>query len=85
MASVTKQDIPQVAKFMGDLWELIKKYYIPENSDSYWNAFLEDSKRIWESCGKEEIATCLLNGVTSYLEKKGEKKNVGKDSGRRAG
>ncbi len=36
MASVTKKDIPQESAMMGDLWELIKKYYIPEDSDEYW-------------------------------------------------
>ena len=33
MASVTKKDIPQESAMMGDLWELIKKYYIPENTE----------------------------------------------------
>lgn len=37
MASVTKKDIPQESEMMGDLWELIKKYYIPEETEEYWD------------------------------------------------
>ena len=36
MASVTNKDIPMEFAMFGELFNLRKKYYIPENDDGYW-------------------------------------------------
>lgn len=69
MASVTKKDIPQESAMMGDLWELIKKYYIPENTEEYWDSAY---KAIYELHVKypSELCRKLVLGFWGYLEEK---------------
>ena len=38
MAAVKNADIPEIFGFMGEFWGYVKKYYIPEETDSYWEA-----------------------------------------------
>lgn len=38
MASVEAKDIPEIKNFMGDFWNLVKTYWKPEDSDSYWQS-----------------------------------------------
>ena len=46
MASVMKKDIPQISEFMQEFWTLTKKYWIPENTDAYWNALISDCQQL---------------------------------------
>ena len=70
MGSVRKEDIPEVAKFMPLLWELIKKYYIPEDTDEYWDALIADANKAWSVCRETQVGLFLLHGLFSYLEEK---------------
>lgn len=69
MASVTKKDIPQESAMMGDLWELIKKYYIPEDAESYWDSVMKDARAM---CDKypSELCRKLVLGYLGYLDEK---------------
>lgn len=69
MASVTKNDIPQESAMMGDLWELIKKYYIPEDTEEYWDNAL---KAVCELHARYPSKLCRKLGLAflGYLEDK---------------
>ena len=69
MASVRKEDIPEVAKFMTDFWELIKMYYKPEDTDEYWECFNEDAEKLYTSTDHILCRKMILD-LTSYLEGK---------------
>lgn len=69
MASVTKEEIPEVAKFMPQFWELIKKYYKPEDTDEYWESFNADSEKLYMSTDHILCRQMILD-LTSYLEGK---------------
>lgn len=70
MASVTKNDIPQIAKFMTTLWELTKKYYIPDNTDAYWDSFLAECEKAYKESKEDPYVLYVLMGLTTYLELK---------------
>ena len=47
MASVTKQDIPEVSNLMADYWNLIKQIWIPEEKDSpYWQDMIKKCEEL---------------------------------------
>lgn len=79
MASVTKNEIPEIAQFMSEYWELVKKYYIPEDTDAYWNALNKEQQELVTKHKNDKLVVSTLCALTNYLEAKmkGEKKNVG--------
>jgi len=71
MASVTKDDIPSVAGFMPEFWGLIKKYYITEDDQRYWDALLDDSTELNEKPGDEKerrLCRVLLLAYQNFLK-----------------
>ena len=68
MASVTKQEIPEIAAFMPELWELIKTFYIPEEGDLYWNAFNKKTSELYKKHHENNLVMHLICGFTNYLE-----------------
>lgn len=68
MASVTKNDIPDIAVFMPELWELIKAFYVPENNDAYWNAYHKKSQELYRKHNENNLVLHLIAGFTNYLE-----------------
>lgn len=70
MASVMKKDIPQESAMMGDLWELIKKYYIPEDSEEYWDGVWKDIDGIYRKYYPSELCKKLVLAYLAYLEEK---------------
>ena len=69
MASVTKNDIPQEANMMTDLWNLIKEFYIPEDTEEYWLDLNEKCNQIYKDC-PSRLTFHLLYGFRNYLEEK---------------
>lgn len=58
MASVTKNDIPEIAAFDAAFWEMKKKFWIPEiDNQGYWDDF-------WEAAG--EIKKKFPHPYTSF-------------------
>lgn len=49
MAAVSNKEIPEEFNLFGELWNLYKKYYHPEDNDQYWadvrKDFIELSKK----------------------------------------
>ena len=57
MASVTKQDIPDVSNLMADYWNLIKQIWIPEEKDSpYWQDMIKKCEELSVKYRSYEIA-----------------------------
>lgn len=72
MAAVTKNDIPDTAKFMSELWDLIKEFYVPENTDAYWNAYVAKTDKLVADHKEDKLVMHLIFGLTNYLENKME-------------
>lgn len=71
MASVKKSDIPDIARFMTDFWELVKKYWIPENADSkYWERQVAEMAEMAEKYGNDKFVKKMLLAYADYLEEK---------------
>lgn len=80
MASVTKKEIPHMSAFMSDLWELEKKYWIPKNTKSYWDALTEDCSQLVKKYKKykgkdQEFITSVLTAFYNRCEKEERRKH----------
>ena len=75
MASASKTDIPEIASFMSEFWLLVKKYWIPENSDEYWEDFITESSTLGKKYSHDFCIKQILAFV-EYLE--GYQKEKGK-------
>lgn len=73
MAGVMKKDIPQIAAFMQDFWALAKKYWIPENTDTYWETLINDCRRLSQKY-TDPFAEDMLITFINNREKEGKKK-----------
>lgn len=60
MASVTRQDIPQVAAFMQDFWTLVKKYWVPEDTAEYWNSLIDKCSELTRKYQNEQFVVDML-------------------------
>lgn len=69
MASVTKNDIPKEANMMTELWNLIKEFYVPEDSDKYWIDLNNKCEQIYHDC-PSRLTFHLLYGLRNYLQEK---------------
>ena len=48
MASVKKEEIPIMHKFMPEFWKTIKEFYGIEDNDEYWHALTERANELRE-------------------------------------
>ena len=69
MAGVKKSDIPNESEMMGMLWNLIKDFYIPEDTEAYWEEFRQRSLEIDQKCNSK-LGRTLINGVADFLDQK---------------
>lgn len=69
MASVSKKDIPSEAKFFPLFWEMVKEFYIPEQSEDYWKAFYQRALEIDREC-HSRLGQKLINAFADYIEEK---------------
>lgn len=67
MASVKKKDIPVLGAFMTEFWEVIKKLYIPEDTDEYCMAVVESLTELSEKY-PDPLARKLLTAYMEYLD-----------------
>lgn len=79
MASVTKQDIPEISIFMSDFWNFVKKYFIPEHSDTYWEELMHDAAELGHKYKQDRFVAFQINAYLDYLE---EKQRGGKKHGK---
>jgi hypothetical protein len=66
---VKKSDIPQEAEFMTEFWKVAKKYYIPEDTDSYWHDAIQSLTELSKKY-PSEFAKNIILGFMKYLEDK---------------
>lgn len=79
MASVSKSDIPEISVFMSDFWNFIKKYYIPESHDGYWEELMHDAAELGHKYKQDRFVAFQINAYLDYLE---EKQRGGKKHGK---
>lgn len=74
MAVVSNKEIPEDFNMFGELWNLYKKYYHPEDNDQYWknirNDFIGLSKKFGTRFSEELGLT-----VMGELERKARGEN----------
>ena len=73
MASVKKSEIPEIAEFMTEFWNFIKKYWIVEEGDEYWAQLVRESDEIYKRHPDEFCKRQILSYV-NYLRAKSKKK-----------
>lgn len=71
MASVTAKDIPNEQNMFTQIWNVYKKYYIPETNDSYWNGLNLDLNAIINTF-QSEFCTKLCLAVEAEISRKYE-------------
>ena len=69
MAGVKKTDIPNESEMMGMLWNMIKDFYIPEDTEAYWEGFRQRGLEIDAKC-HSRLGQILINGIADYLDEK---------------
>ncbi|MDF2608963.1 MAG: hypothetical protein K0R92_437 [Lachnospiraceae bacterium] len=69
MAAVSNKDIPDDFNMFGELFNLHKKYYYPDNTDEYWKAVHEDFKKLCQKY-KTEFTEDLSFVVIKEFERK---------------
>lgn len=61
-------------RFFGEFWQMVQKYYLPDNSGEYWTPLLTDAAML----GKKYdglFFKCIIQGFLDYAEKASKKKN----------
>ena len=56
-------------KILNEFWALLQRYYIPEQSDEYWEALIADVNKFLEG-NPQALARGLSKFLTTYLENK---------------
>lgn len=72
MASVMKKDIPQISEFMQEFWTLTKKYWIPEDTDTYWSALISDCQKLSKKYTDSFVEDMLIAFINNR-EKEGKR------------
>ena len=70
MASVRKEDIPDIAQFMPEFWEIIKRYWIVEDTDEWWEEVIQTCDQCFKKYNKDLFVRRMLGAFTNYLEEK---------------
>lgn len=61
-------------RFFGEFWQMVQKYYLPDNSGEYWTPLLTDAAML----GKKYdglFFKCIIQGFLDYAEKASKEKN----------
>lgn len=46
-----------------DFWQLAQKYWIPEKSDSYWNAIVKDCEKFAKQYKSIPMSACMASSI----------------------
>ena len=70
MATIRKEQQKDASQFMKVFWnEIVKPYYNPEDSDEWWNKFLDRTTDIAKNyCGTDRRLHKILVGFAEGLE-----------------
>lgn len=72
MGRVSKADIPNEAKMIQSLWEMIKEFYIPEDTMAYHEEFCKCAREINRECDSR-LGQKLILAYADYLDEKAGK------------
>ena len=68
--------------FFREFWDLIQKYYIPENTDEYWQSLDEDANDLANKYDDKFFDSLIISFVTEMAKKLEEGKRNGKQTDR---
>jgi len=66
--------LPELAGFMKDLWQYLKKYYIIRGGDDYWRAVAEEADALYQK-HKTQLCQDLIVACVADIERRGKEKN----------
>lgn len=69
MAGVNSKDIPEDFNMFGELFNLYKKFYHPEDTDEYWKSVHDDFKALSQKHGTE-LTNDLSLAIIAEFERK---------------
>ena len=70
---ISGKKIPVESQFMTDFWALRKKFYIPEERDSYWISLMDETDELYKKYGQNEYVKKMLFALIDDLEKRHRK------------
>lgn len=81
MASVTNKEIQEDFNLFGEIFNMYKKFYLPEDNETYWNEVIENSRDIssrFDSALARDLCLIVVdeferkwrqsNGINSYID-----------------
>lgn len=71
MASVRKEDIPEIAQFMTEYWGIVKHYWIVEDTDEWWEKVIH----VCDACYKKYNDPFVRKMVVAFIDYLEEKRN----------
>ena len=69
MASVTSKDIPLEFQMFGELFNLRKEFYIPEDNDEYWAKAVDSFETLYEKYPTDYCRNLVLATVKDFEDK----------------
>lgn len=72
---ISRADQDKESRVMTGIWNIIKKYYEPENSDEYWEGLVNDLHDLYDREGGE-LCKLLCITVSNYFEGKARRGSV---------
>ena len=54
-------------KFFADFWKMVQAYYVPEDSDEYWDSLLSASALMGKKY-QGKLYKCMIQGFLDYAE-----------------
>lgn len=57
-------------KMLNDFWLLMQNYYLPEDSDDYWESEIHDTDEFMKAYKDHPMARRLAISLHNYLEEK---------------
>lgn len=60
MAGVSAKDIPIESRFMTDLWAFRKRFYVPEEPDSFWEKLCDEADDLYNKYPSEYFEKLII-------------------------
>lgn len=52
-----------------DVWRIWQKYYSPNDTEEFWDAFMEDCQKVLETYKENPLCMALLLAVTNEIDR----------------
>ncbi|OYO76067.1 hypothetical protein CG709_16445, partial [Lachnotalea glycerini] len=67
--SVTSKDIPEIFNMFGDVFTLLKKYYMPESNDEFWEQLKAEVDVIYSKY-KTQLCKDILLAIANDIDRR---------------